>query len=885
MLLYLILTLLQVDPARTIPLEIIKKGPPESCGQDNHREGYLAVSTSKDLHREGYQSIVIATISVSSAVAQILPPLPSGVKPDTTGIVVTSLETAGKVGSIPLLTNSIPSPTSLLSTLSPTSQPSTTPSVAAVMPSSNIFGAPIATTAPPAYFQVRKDHPVPRLGIAGPAPIGTNKFYANFFLGNQSSPSYVHPYSLAWAKGQGAGASWGLWISHIEASQRVYGQTQPDTGAARYYLNPTGIQSLCLSAVELGSSTALTSDNLNSHSINVNLHTDSKAKPLVTFPLVQGMGFVTAVYKGGTPVISTGVFFKMITKSNIGPKQGVTKYSISLEDGKVWHVYAYSDKGDPFELSIKSNVEARATKPFNGIVQVSKDPGGAEDIIDGASGSYPVGVTLSGSASGSKGTYTFNFQKAGFSNVPLLMYALPHHVNSFDAGTKKAASAAKLQTTTKGIATGVVADSWTMVEPNMPLSMDFAPWDPVTGPKKNLKDAAINIISQVAINELSQNVDAQANQNSMYFSGKALAKFAGLCYTVNDLLKNPKAAQSGLANLKVAFTRFTSNKQQFPLYYESAWGGLVSSATYQTGNNGADFGNTFYNDHHFHYGYFIYAAAIIGYLDPSWLTKENVDYVNSLVRDIANPSPADKYFPVFRNFDWYHGHSWAHGLYETADGKDQESSSEDAMHAYAIKMWGKTIKDGNMEARGNLILSIVARSLNEYYLYTAGNTVQPAEFVGNKVAGILFENKCDHTTYFGSRPEYVQGIHMLPLLPSTKLTRPAGFVREEWATYFDNGRADAVDGGWKGILYANLATVDPRAAWDFFTARDFDRGWLDGGASLAWYMAYAAGEFFLSLSLCLSDNIRGGRHSCDYDDDVHDGDETSFWLLMLTNKA
>ena len=74
---------------------------------------------------------------------------------------------------------------------------------------------------------------------------------------------------------------------------------------------------------------------------------------------------------------------------------------------------------------------------------------------------------------------------------------------------------------------------------------------------------------------------------------------------------------------------------------EAAWGGLVSSATYLTGNDGADFGNTFYNDHHFHYGYFIYAAAIIGYLDPSWLTKDNVDYVNTLVRDIANPSPSE----------------------------------------------------------------------------------------------------------------------------------------------------------------------------------------------------------------------------------------------------
>ena len=140
----------------------------------------------------------------------------------------------------------------------------------------------------------------------------------------------------------------------------------------------------------------------------------------------------------------------------------------------------------------------------------------------------------------------------------------------------------------------------------------------------------------------------------------------------------------------------TSNIYSFLV---GAWGGIVSSATYQTGNNGADFGNTYYNDHHFHYGYFVYAAAVIGYLDPKWMTKDNVAWVNSLVRDYANPDVSDKYFPFSRCFDWYHGHSWAHGLYETLDGKDQESSSEDAMAAYALKMWGKISKDGNLEAR------------------------------------------------------------------------------------------------------------------------------------------------------------------------------------------
>jgi endo-1,3(4)-beta-glucanase len=85
-------------------------------------------------------------------------------------------------------------------------------------------------------------------------------------------------------------------------------------------------------------------------------------------------------------------------------------------------------------------------------------------------------------------------------------------------------------------------------------------------------------------------------------------------------------------------------------------------------------------------------------LDPSWIPA-NKAYVNTLVRDYANPSVRDQYFPQWRSFDWYHGHSWAHGLFPSTDGKDQESSSEDMMQAYAVKMWGMVTGDAAMAMR------------------------------------------------------------------------------------------------------------------------------------------------------------------------------------------
>lgn len=87
---------------------------------------------------------------------------------------------------------------------------------------------------------------------------------------------------------------------------------------------------------------------------------------------------------------------------------------------------------------------------------------------------------------------------------------------------------------------------------------------------------------------------------------------------------------------------------------------------------------------------------------------------------------------------------------------------------------------------------------------------------------------------------------MLPLLPCSSLTRTKRFVQEEWDKYFSNGRADAVQGGWRGVLYANLALVNPAAAWQYFSAPNFDASTLDGGASRTWYMAMAAGEISFS---------------------------------------
>ena len=81
---------------------------------------------------------------------------------------------------------------------------------------------------------------------------------------------------------------------------------------------------------------------------------------------------------------------------------------------------------------------------------------------------------------------------------------------------------------------------------------------------------------------------------------------------------------------------------------------------------------------------------------------------------------------------------------------------------------------------------------------------------------------------------------MIPVHVPSALIRTPNFVREEFNTYMSNGRINEAEGGWRGILYANLALIDPRASYDFFANPGFDMGLLDGGASKTWSLAYAA---------------------------------------------
>jgi endo-1,3(4)-beta-glucanase len=95
--------------------------------------------------------------------------------------------------------------------------------------------------------------------------------------------------------------------------------------------------------------------------------------------------------------------------------------------------------------------------------------------------------------------------------------------------------------------------------------------------------------------------------------------------------------------------------------YDKTYGGLVTI----NGINDqfANFGSGWYSDHHFHYGYFIHAAAVIARFDVPFF-EANRGAFDALVRDICNPDSNDMDFPFARHKDFFDGHSWASGLFQ-----------------------------------------------------------------------------------------------------------------------------------------------------------------------------------------------------------------------------
>ncbi|MBC7512149.1 hypothetical protein H7142_00600 [Candidatus Saccharibacteria bacterium] len=348
----------------------------------------------------------------------------------------------------------------------------------------------------------------------------------------------------------------------------------------------------------------------------------------------------------------------------------------------------------------------------------------ALNIVAAGSVSYDV----RGTESVTTLSYTTN------NDEPTLIARLPHQQNSSqDTSTVEYASVL-------GKLTSTVANSIEYSVPRVEVTGSL----PVS--KLNESQRAQLMV------QLKKDVSALPEPlDDTYFGSKQLQRTAQLL-VLADQLGASEQKDILKAALNQRLTKWLSKDGAFQ--FDTKAHTIVGKET----SFGAD---TDINDHHFHYGYIIYAAAVLAKYDDTF-RKQNESVVNLLVADISNFN-ADETLPQRRNYDPYFGHSWASGTAPFKDGNNQESTSE-AINAWtAVGLWAKQTKNQPLENQAVWMVSNEIAAAKEYWLTkpTINGYTAP-------IVSIVWGGKREYKTFFSDDPNAKLAILLLPLNPSMR---------------------------------------------------------------------------------------------------------------------
>ncbi|MGE5588372.1 MAG: glycosyl hydrolase [Clostridia bacterium] len=288
-----------------------------------------------------------------------------------------------------------------------------------------------------------------------------------------------------------------------------------------------------------------------------------------------------------------------------------------------------------------------------------------------------------------------------------------------------------------------------------------------------------------------------------YVIGKNLGRLANIL-PIAEQIGDTAARNSFLSTMTQTledwFTASPGETENL-FYYDKNWGTLI-------GYNAGYGSNTDLNDHHFHYGYYVFAAAAVALRDRHWADESQWGgMVTELIRDMANWDRSDPKYPFLRAFDPYAGHSWASGSARYSSGNNQESSSE-AINAWvSLILWGETTGNRAIRDLGVYLYATETTAVKNYWFNIYGDNFPP-EFK-NVDCSIVWGGKIVHTTWWTDNPAEVNGINFLPITGgSLYLGHDPEYVLRNYNEILSLGRVNT----WHDIIYSYLALSDPETA-------------------------------------------------------------------------
>jgi endoglucanase Acf2/uncharacterized protein YjdB len=250
----------------------------------------------------------------------------------------------------------------------------------------------------------------------------------------------------------------------------------------------------------------------------------------------------------------------------------------------------------------------------------------------------------------------------------------------------------------------------------------------------------------------------------------------------------------------------------FLFYYNNDWKTMIG---YPAGHSQ----DSNLNDHHFHWGYFIHAAAAIEQYQPGWASQWG-GMVDLLIRDASNPSRADTMFPFMRNFNPYSGHAWANGFATEPFGNDQESTSESMQFNCSLIHWGTITNNTQIRDLGIFLYTTEQSAVEEYWFDVNDRTFQPA--YAHEMVARIWAAGYDNGTWWTSDIAASYGIQLYPIHGGALyMGHNTAYVQRVW-----NGMTSktgvlsntANPDLWYDIYWSYLAFLDPQQAINLYNA-------------------------------------------------------------------
>eukprot|EP00633_Aureoumbra_lagunensis_P004230 CAMPEP_0197312784 /NCGR_PEP_ID=MMETSP0891-20130614/23462_1 /TAXON_ID=44058 ORGANISM="Aureoumbra lagunensis, Strain CCMP1510" /NCGR_SAMPLE_ID=MMETSP0891 /ASSEMBLY_ACC=CAM_ASM_000534 /LENGTH=865 /DNA_ID=CAMNT_0042800209 /DNA_START=199 /DNA_END=2796 /DNA_ORIENTATION=- len=418
----------------------------------------------------------------------------------------------------------------------------------------------------------------------------------------------------------------------------------------------------------------------------------------------------------------------------------------------------------------------------------------------------------------------------------LLLLALPHHVAVLQVDPQIDIPIQKSPfTCVKGDLTYVKGSTWRMLEGL--TAIEFSAPRRATPSMLNPTQSALkkDVLSLPPIGAFDEH--KLAKLTSSYGSGKRATQLALLALACNSLNLIDEAKKAAETTLRALNPWLDPDYISSLLVYDKSYGGIVTKTGLE--NIQADFGQGWYNDHHFHYGYHLFAAAcVLHILGPHSLTSTQKAALAAMLGDVATEipktipgkrtirrgnAPNQNYFPVARHKDFYEGHSWASGLFEMPMGKNQESSSEATHCYYGVSLLGVATNDYELRDWGRLLLAMEMRAAR-YYWHVSGFNRYPEPFGSNVVVSIIGGNLLSSQTFFGTNKLFAILVNSMPFTPiSEDLLTPPRYIHKcveqavaELPSLHDDD--DPALSSWRALLLQLVAITDPTQAFSVIIA-------------------------------------------------------------------